>query len=402
MVSMLRMLGAPLFFLLVAKGGALSSPVLQPQIDTLSTLSISATPPPFTAASVPEWMDKEFPQGNAAVDPQVTFAPPVRFSFAKNYTMSGQEMPVSFSWRTVQGMSLVSPVYNQHIPQVCGACWAFSALSVLSDRHYIKEVLGPASLIRKASDPKPEIIRLSVQSVIGCAPAVAPNPIPGNCKNGSDALAYQYAMMEGVPDDTCSTYTAEVTTCNSNMSVSAKNKPKCYTCWTGTLIPAMDGQKPYNVKTQDNYGSCVAIPKYKKMFVSEIYSVQGAKQMRDAIYAGGVYGGPISCSILASGPLESYGNPPYVGTLSNATLLPNNGLSPQTNHFITVTGWGRDAEGNDYWEIRNSWGRQWGNDGYMHLVTSDNKGPIERLTKNWNNNVEMQCYFGVPDRFDYD
>lgn len=43
----------------------------------------------------------------------------------------------------------------------------------------------------------------------------------------------------------------------------------------------------------------------------------------------------------------------------------------QTNHMVVIEGW-NDDEG--YWIMRNSWGREWGEDGYMRIKFTDQNG----------------------------
>merc|ERR1712046_261473 len=106
----------------------------------------------------------------------------------------------------------------------------------------------------------------------------------GTCEGGSDAEVYLYAQKRGIPDDSCSSYMAADTTCASN-AVSATNKPACYNCWPPKVIA------PANDLT-----NCYPIEQYRKLFVSSVYSLAGAAQMKHAIYAGG----PISCGIDAT------------------------------------------------------------------------------------------------------
>ena len=126
---------------------------------------------------------------------------------------------------------------------------------------------------------------------------------------------------------------------------------------------------------------------FRKLFTSAVGSVRGPDEMKHEIYARG----PVSCGIDATDEMEAYqGNGV---TFAQPASSPAKGI----NHVVSVVGWGKDAQNNDYWVVRNSWGVTWGNDGFMKLVTSYNKGPLGTS----NNLVEMDCYYGVVDRYDY-
>ena len=77
------------------------------------------------------------------------------------YTYIGEEdLPDSFTWGNVDGISYLTHSLNQHIPQYCGSCWAHGALSALGDR------------IKIVNASKDEI-NLSVQYLLNCGGHVA-------------------------------------------------------------------------------------------------------------------------------------------------------------------------------------------------------------------------------------
>merc|ERR1712118_266428 len=64
--------------------------------------------------------------------------------------------------------------------------------------------------------------------------------------------------------------------------------------------------------------------------------------------------GPIACGIDAN-PLRD-----YTSGIATAT-------STDTDHVISVVGWGTDAKEGLYWIVRNSWGEDWGEQGYVNV-----------------------------------
>jgi cathepsin X len=247
-----------------------------------------------------------------------TFGPVVTQPLPHEY-IKEEDLPEAFDWSNNSGINYLTNARNQHIPQYCGACWAFGTTSALSDR---------IKIMRNLSWPE---IYLPPQVLLNCGNA-------GTCDGGEPGAVYEYIHQNGIPDETCQNYEADDTNC--------KPYGVCETC------------APLNGNL--NVSVCTAITNHTWYWVGDFGTVAGAAKMQAEIYARG----PIGCGMDVTSEFEAYTG----GIYSQHVLI------PQINHEVSIVGWGVE-NGESYWKVRNSWGTYWGEGGFFRIkMGGDNLG----------------------------
>lgn len=251
--------------------------------------------------------------------------------------LSAFDLPRTWDWRNISGKNFISAARDERNPNYCGACWAHSATAALSDR---------INILRKNAFP---LIVLSPQAVVNCKAG-------GDCNGGDPMGVYKYAHEKGIPEDSCMLWEGKdlnADTC-SEFDI-------CRTC----IGPAPDegAHRPEN---------CWAVKKYATFKVKEYGTVQGVNAMKAEIFARG----PITCGIESTPGFEKYDGGVYSEWQMNTVI----------NHIVTIIGWGVDSDGSEYWIGRNSYGLNWGDQGFFKL----------KMGKN-NLGVETSCSWGVPE-----
>lgn len=67
---------------------------------------------------------------------------------------------------------------------------------------------------------------------------------------------------------------------------------------------------------------------------------------------------PVSVGIAVDNNFKSYESDVFEGPCEGTDL----------NHAVTIVGYGTTEDGKKYWLIKNSWGENWGESGYMRLL----------------------------------
>ena len=247
----------------------------------------------------------------------------------KTPLIPANSLPAAWDWAKVDGVNYLTNMRNQHIPSYCGSCWAHATTSALSDRIKIS---------RKAAWPD---MNISPQVLISCEMDT------DGCHGGYHLNAYQWMSENQITDETCSDYRARGH--DNGIGCSAMNI--CRNCNPGE--------------------ACFVPDKYRYFQVEEFGPVSGEEDMMQEIYQRG----PIACSVAVPQSLDDYEGGIYCDDSGDV----------HTVHEISVVGWGETEDGQKYWNVRNSWGSHWGEQGFV------------RVCKGVNNiAIESACAWGVP------
>jgi cathepsin X len=250
-----------------------------------------------------------------------------------------QDMPKEFTWCDKDGVNYCTMNRNQHIPQYCGSCWAHGTSSALADR------------IKIARGAKGIDINPSIQHILNCGDV-------GTCYGGSIDGVYQWLHKvsktgTGISYETAQPYLA----CSSDSK-------EGFCGHVDTTCKAANVARTCGSFDKEG-GDCTGLDAFPNVTISDYGSISGAEAMMKEIYSRG----PIACGIDA-GPILNYEK----GIVSKA--------SEDTDHVVSVVGWGNDDTEGMYWIVRNSWGEYWGEMGYIRV----GKGAL---------NLEDQCSWAV-------
>eukprot|EP00187_Rhodella_violacea_P017304 CAMPEP_0184722890 /NCGR_PEP_ID=MMETSP0314-20130426/23597_1 /TAXON_ID=38298 /ORGANISM="Rhodella maculata, Strain CCMP 736" /LENGTH=443 /DNA_ID=CAMNT_0027187579 /DNA_START=1 /DNA_END=1332 /DNA_ORIENTATION=+ len=238
------------------------------------------------------------------------------------------QLPRDFDWSNVGGVNYLTPNWNQHIPIYCGSCFLHGALSTFQDRLRVKRGLQGLDVV------------MGRQTMLNC---MEHEGYSKGCGGGDAIDVYWYLSEFGAPDSTCEIYEAKTDgkgKCGTDMM--------CRNCFP-------DGSPG---------GHCWAVKPYVKYYVHEFGKIEGGELgMELAMMSEILARGPITCAIIT----DEY----FVFNYSGGVYThPTD--EKEWDHQVEITGWGETDEGMPFWQVRNSWGSYWGENGFFKLIRGKN------------------------------
>ena len=207
----------------------------------------------------------------------------------------------------------------------CGSCWAFGAVSSMSDRECIAHG---------------EDVILSAEDMNSCSGG-------GSCNGGYPFAAYSYWRNTGVVTEKCRPYSL----------------PSCDHYGTNTSNPCPKTQYPTPACVKQCVEGSGLEWNADKRKASSVYTVGGEKNMMTELSSNG----PCEATYTVYADFLLYGGGVYHHTTG----------SRQGGHAVKIMGYGTDENGTKYWLCANSWNANWGEDGYFRILRGTNECGIE-------------------------
>ncbi|XP_057373493.1 uncharacterized peptidase C1-like protein F26E4.3 [Daphnia carinata] len=246
-------------------------------------------------------------------------------------------LPVSFDGR-IEWRDTLQQVRDQGW---CGASWAFSTSAVAADRLAIQSRGN-------------EVYPLSMQNLLACN-----NRGQQGCNGGHLDRAWNYMRRFGVVNEECYPYISGRTGQVEKCKVPRRGNLATMKCRliNAAARSSQDTDKPQRkglFRTPPAY----RIAPFEDDIMNEILQhgpVQATMRVHPDffLYRTGVYR--------------------YSGT---------NSQQRTGYHSVRIVGWGVDSSKRipvKYWLVANSWGRQWGENGYFRIVRGENESDIEKF-----------------------
>ena len=241
----------------------------------------------------------------------------------------------AFDWRD---FGAVTPVQDQGF---VGTCWAFSTVANVEGQYFLATNTS---------------LKLSEEFLVDCDGTADYDNHHADCSiyGGWPYLAYQYLVKRGgIPSEESVPYCA--------------GTGDCYPCMAGPVD--LCGAPPYYCDRDRTVTVCSSANLNPAAVISDWGSVDSDEE---GMMAQLQKIGPLS-ALLDAGTLQFYQGGVWTGSVNGGGDSLFRGCSKTAlNHAILITGYGVDEEsGLKYWSVKNSWGQDWGEEGYFRILRGE-------------------------------
>eukprot|EP00933_Yihiella_yeosuensis_P071897 TRINITY_DN80141_c0_g1_i1.p1 TRINITY_DN80141_c0_g1~~TRINITY_DN80141_c0_g1_i1.p1 ORF type:complete len:519 (+),score=137.75 TRINITY_DN80141_c0_g1_i1:203-1759(+) len=225
-------------------------------------------------------------------------------------TMDLSAFPETVDWRH---LSMAKEVPEQGS---CGSCWAVSAIQTLNAGHEIH---------------RGEVKSFSAQELVNCVPNPKECGGQGGCSGATVELGLAWVSENGLALESETPYTAQDGKCAKKQSL------------------MQDSSFLRGSSFDERGGASIGLMGFKTLPSNkESPLVQSVAQQ-----------GPVAVSVAADGWFNYYG-----GVFDSCERI--------INHAVTLFGYGTEGS-KKYWLIKNSWGKDWGEDGFIRVYRTENE-----------------------------
>ena len=217
--------------------------------------------------------------------------------------------PSSFDWRSYNGHSYVNPIRNQG--DRCGSCYAFAAVACAEGVFNFDWGLYDENRIE-----------LSESFIMWCL----------GSKN--EYFPYFHGCWGAKPNRKEIESLTKDGVCLRSMFPYQTNQPDSCNHWNDTKVKFSG---------------------WSRISCNDIVSIKDAIMKFGIVYA----------TVFANDRFQDYSHGVFKNDHTECNGNPCEFTS--VNHAVAIVGWGYDEDDGDYWIIRNSWGPEWGEQGYMRI-----------------------------------
>jgi cathepsin C len=245
----------------------------------------------------------------------------------RSFLQQVSKLPETFDWSNASGgIDWLEPVMDQGD---CGSCYAASTMRMISTRH-------------KIAMNDPDTIPFSINMPLHCG------EYNQGCKGGYGSLIAKWGEDVGLVPATCMRYDTHGS-CKLECDL-AKLEGKRYRVANHRLIGGWYGNSSEKAMMEEIYNNGPIVVSFEPAEDFMFYS--------DGIYRTVVEKNSHAAALVA----EDRVTQPW----------------KKVDHAVLAVGWGVE-DGKKYWRVQNSWGPDWGEDGFFRMARGEDESGIESI-----------------------